>query len=391
VLLQHFIYTILLLATPYSLEVVLPLTVIYKEKMFRAIVESLLEKVNLKYSELYAAVTDKTRNKVSHRDFSAYLKKMVSENILRKDDSTVRGKRVEYSLTRKALRQSALKILGIDPKVERRKQLYRLLLFYESYKRRPLVSEKQLHIFLKKIGSVAVNLEQLGKWRTHDKTVITGFKDVKGIGIIRLDESKTKPGLYYIVTPGFSVEEFIKYLRMLKRGKDPRPFSSMSSFVPFPVRSVDYTKEEVVDAIESFLQEDLIKPTAPIFPGETRYQISNDSFLGFIRSVWLVRMIDYDLLIARLTYGELMPEDEKHLSLFVNKKVADKFLAIAYNTRHQQNEENDKKEIEKKKEFMKQLNDDRKLLLQEITQIYDQLIKENEVAAQIWQEMIRKI
>lgn len=157
---------------------------------------------------------------------------------------------------------------------------------------------------------------------------------------------------------------------MLKRGKNPRPFSSTSSFVPLPVQSVEYTKEEVVDAIESFLQERLIKPTAPIFRGETRYQISNDSFLGFIQSVWFIRMIDYNLLIARLTYGRgPIPEDEKHLSLFVGKKVADKFLAIAYNIRHQQKEENDKKEIEKKKEFMKQLNDYRKLLLQEITRI----------------------
>src|SRR5262245_32589868 len=116
------------------------------------------------------------------------------------------------------------------------------------------------------------------------------FKPIKGLGILRLDASKTKPGFYYIVTPGFSTEEFIKYLRILKRGKDPRPFSSTSSFVPIPVHSVDYTKEEVVDAIESFLQEGLIKPTAPIFPGETRYQIASDSFLGFIHSVWFIRM-----------------------------------------------------------------------------------------------------
>lgn len=123
---------------------------------------------------------------------------MVSENILHKKDSNVRGKPVEYSLTKKGLRQSTLKILGIDAKVERRKYLYRLLLFYESYKRRPLLTEKQLHFFLKKIGRTANNLEQVGKWRmtnADNKTIVTGFKDVKDIGIIRLDESKTKPGL----------------------------------------------------------------------------------------------------------------------------------------------------------------------------------------------------
>ena len=152
---------------------------------------------------------------------------MVSENILYKEDSSVRGKPVIYSLTKKGFGQSTLKILGIDAKVERRKHLYRLLFFYELYKRRPLLTEKQLHFFLKKVGRTANNLEQIGKWRmiiADNKTIVTGFKDVKDIGIIRLDQSKTKPGLYYIVTPGFSAEQFIKYLRILKRGRIQRLF-----------------------------------------------------------------------------------------------------------------------------------------------------------------------
>ena len=387
---KHFIYTILLPATPYSLEVVLPLSLIYKEKIFRVIVESLLEKGKLNYSKLYAAVTDNTHSKLSHRDFNACLKQMISENILHKEDST-RGKSVIYSLTEKALRQNTLRILGIDAKVERRKHLYRQLLFYEAYKRRPLLTEKQLHIFLKKIGCATSNLEQIGKWRSpFDKTFVAVFKPIKGIEIIRFGGSKIKSGSYYIVTPGFSAEELIKYLRMLKRGKDPRPFRTSSPFpgVYVPLVYFTWTEDEVVDAIESLCQEGLIKQIMPVFHGETRFQIVDDSLLRLICSVWMIHIVDFHLCFGRLVYGEkTTPEDKKYLSQLIGEKGANKMFALTYHFRHPKKRESDKNEIEKNELLMQELNEYRKSRVQEIIQIYEKVIRENEVIAKVLQEI----
>jgi hypothetical protein len=308
---------------------------------------------------------------------------MISENILYKDDSAVRGAPVVYSLTRKAHTQRTLKILGIDAKVERRKHLYRLLLFYESYKRRPLLTEKQLHTFLKKIGCAPNNLEEIEKRLSpFDKTVITTFRQVKGIEILRLEKS----GLYYIVIPGFSADEFIQYLRNLKKGKDPRPFSSTSPrvFVPL-VHSTDYSKDEVGYAIDSFRQEGFIRQIMPVFPDETRFQIVDDSLLGFIHSIWFIHMIDYHLLIGRLAQGKKpTDEDKKYLSLFLGKKGADRMLTLTYHIRRK---ENDRREIKQNKASLQALNEYRQSVTQSITQTYEKVIKENEVAAQILQEV----
>src|SRR5438132_7748676 len=189
--------------------------------MYHAIAESLLQKEKLNYSKIYEAVVDNTGHTISHRDFAAHLKQMVNDNILHKQDSNKRGTSVDYSLTKKALRQNQLKILGIDGEVQKRKTLYKLLLFYESYKRRPLLTDRQLRRFLKKIGYSITRLEKIeSRSSPFDDTIITTFKPIKDIAILAINQSKvklrSKSSLYYIVTPGFSIEEFTHYLRKLK-------------------------------------------------------------------------------------------------------------------------------------------------------------------------------
>lgn len=68
---------------------------------------------------------------------------------------------VYFSLTDKAKRKYGLRILGINKKVEERKRLYKLLIFFEVYKRRPLLTEKQLSRFLEQIGSSINGLEKV--------------------------------------------------------------------------------------------------------------------------------------------------------------------------------------------------------------------------------------
>jgi hypothetical protein len=74
---------------------------------------------------------------------------------LTKDDPTQgkRGSKVFYALTDKAKKKYRLGILGTDEKIEKCKNLYQLLIFYEVYKRSNPISERKLHRFLRRIGS----------------------------------------------------------------------------------------------------------------------------------------------------------------------------------------------------------------------------------------------
>jgi hypothetical protein len=63
---------------------------------------------------------------------------------------------------------------------------------------------------------------------------------------------------------------------------------------------------------------------------------------------------------------------------------AERMLANTYHIRHSQI---DKKEIEKNKLFIKELNDYRKSAIQSITQTYEKVIKENQIIAEILQEI----
>lgn len=128
-------------------------------------------------------------------------------------------------------------------------------------------------------------------------------------------------------------------------------------FIPL-AHYTEYTNEEVVDAIELFRQQGLIKQIMPVFPGETRFQIADDFLQDLIRLIWVINVIDVHLLIGRLLYGgKPTREDMKYLSLFIGKKGADKAPALTYAIRHRQKKENNKKEIEKNELFMQYLND----------------------------------
>ena len=89
------------------------------------------------------------------------LSDMVNDGMLIKDDKTgKRGTRVFYSLTDKGKRKHHLKILGTGTEVQKRRNLYQLLIF-EIYKRGSLLSKRQLISFLRNIGSSINKLERL--------------------------------------------------------------------------------------------------------------------------------------------------------------------------------------------------------------------------------------
>jgi hypothetical protein len=374
----------------YSFEVVLPLRFIYKAYFYKSITECLIQKTKLGYSKLYEEVKDKLHSNISHRDFSAHVKQMVNENILYKEDPTkIRGTPVYYSLTKKAIKEDQLKILGIDEKVQKRKSLYQLLIFFEAFKRRDLLSERQLDRFLRQIGVSQKNLEEI-------KTSNTGiprntvFKPIKGIEIVKLIQSDSKmdsqAASYYTVIPGFTIKEFYLYLKKLNKGKDPRPFSSHLAITNIPfVSYIDYREGEVADAIHSFKIDGLIKPINEVFHGEMRFNIADQSLRNFLDAVWLIHDIDFRLLLERLVYNDKpTDEDKKYLALLFGKKNADKILAQAYHTRKSHKKGNNShKEKKIAKDFMQDLTNYRRLRVQDIITEYEKVIKENEVASEL--------
>jgi hypothetical protein len=332
---------------------------------------------------------------------------MVNENLLFKDDPTgKRGPKVYFSLTEKAKRRNTLGILGIDERVHKRRRLYQLLLFFEAIKRRNLLSKRQLNIFLKHIGSSIKNLEKMQETElsndmqsilyTQMGMGIVAFKpirDVEIMGLVQNGSNKDNGGIigYYTVLPGFTADEFIQYLKMLKKGKDPRPFSPYPAILHVPfVQYMEYTKQEVEDAIASFVEDGLIKPIQEIYPGEKRFDISDKSLKGLLHLIWLVKIIDFYLIYYKLVYKDKLTEEEKnYLALFTGERVSDNLIAYAYDIRRtsKKNQNNNwNEEQESMKDFMQKLENDRKSLVQAITK-YETIIKKDEVVQDVVQSI----
>ena len=75
---------------------------------------------------------------------------------------------------------------------------------------------------------------------------------------------------YYIVLPGFTLEEFISYLKLLKNKTKPRPFCTTITSIPY-VHHIHFSKKEITESISSLHKDGLIKTTNPIIQGEKRF------------------------------------------------------------------------------------------------------------------------
>jgi hypothetical protein len=379
---------------------VLPLNNIYKQDIFDAIKAAVVkEEENKKetrlvsYREIYRRVIQILGRKISYRDFQRHIENMVHDNILYKYDPTgSRGSKVSFSLTGKARRKDNLNILGIDERVQRRKRLYQLLLFYDQYKRRPLLTEKQLDRFLRKIGFTLKDLEKFSDIQTADNISTVLFKDLKGVGIVRHIQYNPKTGSqidgYYTFIPGFTITEFVSYLKKIKQGKDPHPFSTYFPriYIPF-VNYLDY-EEEVADVISKFREDGLIQPINQIFPGEIRFDIADKSLKALSMGVWWVYTLDFDLLTGRLVYkGKPKDEDKNYLRLIYGKQAADALLVSANLIRRRYLKENSNnnssEEVESEENFTQQLENTRQAMVQTIIKVHKKVIQENEVAREL--------
>lgn len=338
------------------------------------------------YREIHSRIEQLLHHPLSHRQLVKNLSTMVNEKLLNRHDPTgKRGSKVYFSLTEKGMREYVLKILGIDKEVQRRKRLYNLLIFFEVYKRVPLKTEKQLSRFLKVIARSLSDFEKFQEIRTPYNMPETIYKSIMGVDILSIPKydptTKTNRLWYYIVVPGFSAKEFIEYQKLLRRGKEPRPFSSSRTIIPFVVHTC-YTKNEVDEAITSIKESGLIQQIDAVIPGEMRYNIVDETLRDLVYNIWLVRMLDYELLIRRLLYNKPTEQDKKYLGIYFGESRAAKVIAHAYDIRR-----SDKKERQEQQQVIRQLEGNRSILVQLITNKYEKVIQENEILSGIVEEI----
>jgi len=200
----------------------------------------------------------------------------------------------------------------------------------------------------------------------------------------------TKVGLYSISIPGFSVKEFILSLKKLRKGHNPRPFSSYPavSDIPF-VLYTNYKEQEVRDAIDLLRKDCIIKVINDVFPGEMRYDITDENLKKFVKDVWQVHDYDFRLLIERLVYnGKPADEDKNHLTHLFGKKYAEKILADAHHIRDSYKKENNNKERKRiAKKFIEGFQKNRRLLADDILKVHEKAIKKYSILSEILEEI----
>ena len=331
---------------------------------------------------------------ITDRQLRKNLVDMKDQELLNRYDMKegTRGYKVYYSLTDKAETMYTLKILGSDEIVERRKNLYQLLIFFRAFKRSSSITERQLHTFLRRMGMTNDSLEIAKNSRTSLSASsgmikdITHFRPLKGVQITKWDQGvsnkEPKGAIYHVTLPGFSVEEFASHLNKLRKGKEPQPNLGITD-VP-SVLSKKYSEPEIVDAVESFRSNGIIKPINEVFPGEMRYDLADESLVKFIKDVWLVHEYDLMLLFERLVYGgRPKEEDINYLILMYGKEIADRILANAYHTRKERKNRKNQEEEKIAKKFIRSFEIHRRSFIDYIKKRHKNVIDSYEILSQL--------
>ena len=252
------------------------------------------ENYSLSYSDLYYRVwKEKLDRKLSKRDFSYHLGRMVHEGLLHKEriqknlvNSNYKIPPEYYSLTKKAKQEKQLAVLGVDEKTLRRRKLFQLIFFLEISKPTyEILSEKKFDNLLNEIGITReeLHVEQTNK---NPDRIMTWFDPIgaqNNILVLKEEYPKKNHIIYRYRLPGFSLTDILK-----KRKVDKKTLVVTSSRLVFDY--LDLSRKEVEEAIESLLKVELIKPVM-LFRGKTRYfipDVPNEGFRETIEKCWVI-------------------------------------------------------------------------------------------------------
>jgi hypothetical protein len=303
------------------------------DNIYEAITNVLLENKKVKHESRLHQGDIKHRieqilgHKVSYRQLRKNLTSMKDQELLNEYDwkEGKRGYKVYYSPKEKAEKMYALKILGSNETVERRKNLYQLLIFFEVFKTSSPLTCRQLGNFLKRIGKSIDNLDE-----AKVTAKVTHYRPIKGVEIIKWIQNNSEAESI----PGLTIKDVDTYLQQLRKGKEPRPFPTYSAVSDVPYVNLNYSETEITEAIESLRRINLINLIDGIFPGETRYRIADVSLARFAKDVWLLHDIELRLLFEKLVCeGRPQNKVKDFLTLTYGKWIANRILINAYDAR----------------------------------------------------------
>jgi hypothetical protein len=357
-----------------------------------AIVKVLLENRKAKKSEIRLHQGDIKRgighilgHNVDYKQLRKNLTIMKDQGLLNEYDlqEGKRGYKVYYSPKEKAEKMYPLKILGSNETVERHKNLYQLLIFFEVFKTSSPLTRRQLGNFLKRIGKSIDNLDE-----AKVTAKVTHYKPIKGVEIIKWiqnnSEAESNMAIYHITIPGLTVKDVDTYLQQLRKGKEPRPSPTYSAVSDVPYINLNYSETEITEAIESLRRINLINLIDSIFPGETRYRIADVSLARFAKDVWLLHDIELRLLFEKLVCeGRPQNEVKKFLMFTYGKRIANRILINAYDARRFTREQDNTQEKKQAKEFIQDLDTYKKSLIGDIVNTHEKVIERYEVISEI--------
>lgn len=352
----------------------------------------------LTYTELYTKLNEKRERRISDRDFSKALADMVQAGELKKTDTGRRGAKVFYSLTDLSKEKHQLLILGEGEAFEKRRQIYHLILYYEVFKRTDLLTKNQLARLLKKID---VDYDDISKFEKGEEKYVKEQNDIlinhdirnirllgypKGIAIGEYltpnGETQTqtkKDPMYYVVVPGFTVEEFVTYIEKLRKRKEPKPFTNNTPLVPY-VYYTNYTKDEIIESIGLLQRDGLIEFTPPIFKGEIRYVVSDERLLRLFSVINKIHIFRFGNIVNKICHLEKPNDDDKYwLRHFFGERNSNAIMVNAHGLRKAFLKDNNQKanRIKEIQKTDKELEEQKNLCISQLHEEFGEILNTN--------------
>ena len=364
------------------------LSIYIHQEIPKLIIEILIQNDELNYSKLYNMLILQLNLKISYTTFDKYIDNLLKKEIIKKREVTRINQKISstfFSLSTKGKNDYNLGILDIQITTNKNRILYQLLLFFECYKRSNILTQRQFKNFLKIIGINFENMEQMDMKELEQIkqyipfNVTNAYKTYNNISIAEYTNSSNPSKYYYVVLPGFSIDEFFYYLRVLQKCNEPHPFSEMSKCLEIPYIHFHYfSKEKISEAVQLLKKFGIIKLILSIYPEETRYDICHDSVKKILYDYWFLHIFDFHLSFQRLVYDK-KPSDavKEYMKLYLGEKKLNHKLALIYDLRRK-NKEEFEKEIQEKYGNIEELKVSRNKILENIQKAI-RLLKENDI------------
>jgi hypothetical protein len=359
----------------------------YKPDIFDGIVKILTNSQNIQdgltYTVLYNQLVINVGWKVSRRDYSYHLAKMVEEKILGTKGIKDKRKFKYYFLTDYAKRMYELKILGIDKEHEKRLEIYHLIIYFETFKRGRILTRGQVHKLLKRIGTSWEKLQKIdNQYLNNVLSFQAAYEEpVTEIEILELPPGKiavqSKKPSYYVLMRGLSVTEFLSYMKKLRNGKEPKPFSQYPVIVPF-VASIEFTDKEVEEAIELLEKADILKPIENTMnKKDTRFRVADKRLINLIHQMRIIAAVYIQKVIMKVAFIDRPDDEEKQvMAYFYGKERASHFLTYLNDRRKEYLKTVTKQRLQKRERFIGNLSNLMESLFEACAKENEEIIKD---------------